>query len=65
MIHNNVNGIGWTFQIISPNLESFKDSEQLDSEQFLVIYVIIQLCHSESAEVKSNQMIFIIFINNK
>ena len=24
IIHNNVNGIGWTFQIVSPNLESFE-----------------------------------------
>ena len=23
MIHNNVDGIGWTFQIVPPNLESF------------------------------------------
>jgi len=23
MIHNNVDGIGWAFQIVSPNLESF------------------------------------------
>jgi len=36
MICNNVNGIGWTFQIMSPNLESFKDGKQ-----FLVICVII------------------------
>ena len=27
MIHNNVNGIGRTFQIVSPNLESFKDGK--------------------------------------
>jgi len=59
MIHNNINGIGQTFQIVLPNLESFKDSKQ-----FLVIYVVIQLCCSESAEVKSNQMNFIIFVNN-
>ena len=36
MIHNNVNGVGWTFQIMSPNLESFKDGKQ-----FLVICVIV------------------------
>ena len=36
MIHNNINEIGWTFQIVSPNLESFKDSKQ-----FLVICVVI------------------------
>ena len=60
MIHNNVNRIGWTFQIVSPNLESFKDSEQ-----FLVMCVIVQLHHSKSVEVKSNQMNFIIFINNR
>jgi len=44
---------------VLPNLESFKDSEQ-----FLIIYIIIQLCHSESVEVKSNWMNFIIFVNN-
>ena len=49
MICNNVNGIGWTFQIMLPNLKSFEDSKQ-----FLVICVIIQLHHSESARVKSN-----------
>jgi len=27
MIHNNINGIGQTFQIVPPNLESFKDSK--------------------------------------
>jgi len=59
MICNNVNGIGWTFQIVSPNLESFEDGKQ-----FLVMYVIIQLRHSKSVGVKSNQMNFIIFINN-
>ena len=36
MIHNNVNGIGQTFQIVSPNLESFKDGKQ-----FLVIYIVV------------------------
>ena len=49
MICNNVNGIGWTFQIVSPNLEGFKDGKQS-----FVIYVIIQLCHSKSARVKGN-----------
>jgi len=34
MIHNNINGIGQTFQIVSPNLESFEDGKQ-----FLVIVV--------------------------
>jgi len=36
MIHNNVDGIGWTFQIVSPNLESFKDGEQ-----FLVVCIVV------------------------
>ena len=36
MIHNNIDGIGQTFQIVLPNLESFKDGKQ-----FLVIYVIV------------------------
>jgi len=49
MIHNNINGIGWTFQIVSPNLESFEDSKQ-----FLVMYVVIQLCCSKSVRVKNN-----------
>ena len=47
MICNNVDGIGWTFQVVSPNLENFKDSKQ-----FLVMYVIAQLHCSESAGVK-------------
>jgi len=59
MIHNNIDGIGWTFQIVSPNLESFKDGKQ-----FLVMCVIIQLHCSESVGVKGNQMNFIFFINN-
>ena len=59
IIYNNVDGIGWTFQIVSPNLESFKDGKQ-----FLVMYVVIQLCCSESVRVKSNQVYFIIIINN-
>jgi len=49
IIRNNVDGIGWTIQIVSPNLESFKDSKQ-----FLVMYVIIQLYYSKSTRVKSN-----------
>jgi len=36
IIYNNVNGIDWTFQIVLPNLESFKDSKQ-----FLVMCVVI------------------------
>jgi len=49
MIHNNVDGIGWTFQIVPPNLESFKDGEQ-----FLVMCVVVQLRRSEGARVKDN-----------
>jgi len=60
IIYNNINGIDQTFQIVLPSLESFKDSEQ-----FLVIYVIIQLHCSKSTGVKSNWMNFIIFINNR
>jgi len=59
MIHNNIDGIGRTFQIVLPNLESFKDSKQ-----FLVMYIIIQLHCSESTRVKSNWINFIIFVNN-
>ena len=36
MICNNINGIGWTFQIVLLNFESFKDGEQ-----FLVMCVIV------------------------
>ena len=43
-----------------PNLEDFKDGKQ-----FLVIYVVVQLCYSKSARVKGNWMNFIIFINNR
>jgi len=60
MIHNNIDEIGQTFQIVSPNLESIKNSKQ-----FLIIYIVIQLCHSESARVKGNWMNFIIFVNNQ
>jgi len=59
MIHNNVDGIGCTFQIVPQNLESFKDGKQ-----FLIMCVIVQLHHSKSARVKGNWMNFIIFINN-
>jgi len=60
MIYNNVYGIGWTFQIVSPNLESFKDGKQ-----FLVMCVIVQLHCSKSARVKGNWMNFIIFVNSE
>ena len=43
------NNIGQIFQVVSPNLKSFKDSKQ-----FLVICVIIQLYHGESVGVKKN-----------
>jgi len=56
MIHNNVNGIGWTFQIVSPNLESFKDGKQ-----FLIMCVVVQLRCSKSVRMKDNWMNFIIF----
>ena len=59
MIRNNVAGVGQTFQIVPPTLESFKDGKQ-----FLVMCVIVQLHHSEGARVKGNWMNFIIFINN-
>jgi len=59
MICNNIDGIGWIFQIVLPNLKSFKDSKQ-----FLVICVVIQLYYSESIRVKSNWINFIIFVNN-
>jgi len=59
MICNNVDGVDQTFQIVLPNLERFKDGKQ-----FLVMYVIVQLHHSESARVKGNWVNFIIFINN-
>jgi len=59
MIRNNADGIGRTFQIVPPNLESFKDGKQ-----FLVMYVVVQLRHSESAGVKGNWVNFIIFVNN-
>ena len=36
IIYNNVNGIGWTFQIVLSNLESFKDGKQ-----FLIMYVVV------------------------
>ena len=59
MIHNNVDGIGQIFQIVLPNLESFKDGKQ-----FLVMCVVVQLCYSESKRVKDNWMNLIIFVNN-
>ena len=60
MICNNIDGIGWTFQIVPPNLEGFKDGKQ-----FLIMCVVIQLRYSESARVKGNWMNFIIFVNNR
>jgi len=59
IIYNNINGIGRTFQIVSPNLESFEDGNQ-----FLVMCAVVQLHHSKSVRVKGNWMNFIIFINN-
>ena len=59
IICNNINRIGQIFQIVSPNLEGFKDDKQ-----FLVICVVVQLRHSESMRVKGNWMNFIIFVNN-
>ena len=49
IIYNNINGIDQTFQIVSSNLESFKDGKQ-----FLVICVIVQLYYGESMEVESH-----------
>ena len=49
MICNNINGIGQTFQVVLPNLKSFKNNKQ-----FLVMYVVVQFYHSESTGVKSH-----------
>jgi len=59
MIHNNVNGISQTFQVVLPNFESFKNSKQ-----FIVMHIVVQLYCSESAGVKGHQMNFIFFVNN-
>jgi len=59
IIHNNIDRIGRTFQIVLPNHESFEDGKQ-----FLIICVIVQLCCSKSVRVKGNWVNFIIFINN-
>ena len=59
MICNNVDGIGWTFQVVLPNFDSFKDSKQ-----FLVICVVVQLYYSESVGVKGHWMNFIFFVIN-
>jgi len=60
IICNNVDGIDWTFQVVSPNLESFKDSKQ-----FFVMHVVVQLYHGKSIGVKSHWMNFIFLINNR
>jgi len=60
MIHNNIDGISWTFQVIFPNLESFENSKQ-----FLFMCVIVQLHHGESVKVKDHWMNFILFVNNR
>ena len=49
MIHNNIDGIGWTFQIVLPNRESFKDGKQ-----FFVMCIVVQLYCSKSVRVKGN-----------
>ena len=49
MIHNNIDGVSQTFQIVLPNLESFEDGEQ-----FFVMCVVVQLYCSESVRVKGN-----------
>jgi len=59
IICNNVNEIGQIFQIVPPNLESFKDGKQ-----FLIMYVIVQLHCNKSVRVKGNWVNFIIFVNN-
>jgi len=41
IIYNNINRISQTFQVVSPNLESFKDSKQ-----FLIMCIVIQLYYS-------------------
>jgi len=59
MIHNNINGIGQIFQIVSSNLESFEDGKQ-----FFVMCVVVQLHCSKSVRMKGNWINFIIFVNN-
>ena len=49
MIRNNVDGIGRTFQIVSPNLGSFKDGKQ-----FLVI-VVATTRHSRTNDLTTSK----------
>jgi len=49
MIHNNVDWVGQTFQVVSLNLESFKDNKQ-----FLVMCIVVQLHYNESIGVKGH-----------
>ena len=60
MVCDNIDRIGQTFWVVSPNFKEFKNSKQ-----FLIIYVIVQLHHGKSARVKGNWMDFIFFINNR
>ena len=60
IICNNIDRIGQTLQIALLNFESFKNCKQ-----FLVMCVLVQLYCGKSVEVKSNQMNFIFFINNR
>ena len=60
MIYNNIDGISQTLQVVSPNFDSFKNSKQ-----FLIMCIIVQFCYSKSVGVKSNQINFIFFVNNR
>jgi len=38
MICNNINEVGWTFQIVLPNLESFEDGKQFCYDSKLKVF---------------------------
>ena len=59
MICNNIDGISWTFQVVSSNFKSFKNGNK-----FLVMHIVVQLHCGESIGVEDYQMNFIFFVNN-
>ena len=49
MVCDNINGQLWSFQIVVPGMEGFKNHKK-----FFVVYVIVKLCGFKHVEVKYN-----------
>ena len=55
MVGHNVNREGRALQVVTPALEGLEDSEEL-----LVVSIVVQLRHGQSARVEHNRLYLVV-----